>query len=112
MATPPLGVECGPGFEPPSAVGAGGASHFINVYENIKGWCQATQDKRQWAETYVQEVLPEHEKVLTCRRSCTGTGCQERLQSLPHWRYSTTLWTQPCAACSGMALLDPAGGTR
>lgn len=65
MATPPLGVECGPGFEPPSAVGAGGASHFINVYENIKGWCQATQDKRQWAETYVQEVLPEHEKVLT-----------------------------------------------
>lgn len=43
---------------------------------------------------------------LLCRWTSTGTGCPERVWSLPHWKYSGSIWTQLSTKCSGMVLLE------
>lgn len=49
---------------------------------------------------------------FTAQWPCTGTGCTERLWSLPYGRHSRIVWTQSCAMCSGMAMLEQGGWTR
>ena len=50
-------------------------------------------------------------KKFTVQWPSTGTDHPERAWSLPHWRCSRTIWMQSCAMCSGMTLLEQAGGT-
>lgn len=38
--------------------------------------------------------------------------CPERLGSLPHWKYSRTVWMQFCSVHSGMALPEQGGWNR
>lgn len=40
---------------------------------------------------------------------CLQLGCTSRI---PHWRYSTALWTQSCAVCCRMTLLERGSGSR
>lgn len=48
---------------------------------------------------------------LLCRWLRTGASCSERLWTLPHWRYSRSIWKQSHAMCSGMTLLEQRGCT-
>lgn len=41
-----------------------------------------------------------------------GTGCPERLWSLPYQRYLKALWTQPCAMYYRITLPEQGGRTR
>lgn len=69
-----------------------------------RGWSQVPlsgfkhQDERQWAEMDTQEVPPGYEK-----EKCGADW--ERLWSLPHWKYFTTVCNH---VPSGMLWDDPA----
>lgn len=51
-------------------------------------------------------------KNFPVHRLYIGTDCPESLWSLPYWRCSRTFWTQSCAMCIGMTLLQQGDWTR
>ena len=72
------------------------------------------QEKRQWAQTKTQEVLPEQQETpfLLWGWLSTGTDCPERLWCLPPWRYSKAVWTWSWATGSKQPCLSREGQTR
>ncbi|RMC03006.1 hypothetical protein DUI87_20199 [Hirundo rustica rustica] len=64
-------------------------------------------DKRQCEEIDAQEVPPEHEEELYCASDQNEEQTVQRgMWTLHHWSYPRTTWTQSCAMCFGMTLLE------
>ena len=86
--------------------------HLINTYKYLKGGCREDRGKlfsvvpsestrgRGYKPKHrgsifgTQGALSIHEEALLFSEGdSTGTGCPERLWSLPPWRYLTVIWT-------------------
>lgn len=70
-------------------------------------WDNKINSNSNRSSTWIQGLIS-----LLCRWLCTGTDCPDRLWGLPKWRYPGTVWTQTCAMCSAMALLEQRGWAR
>ena len=90
---------------------------FINVYKYLKEWCQedisrlffvvASKGMRGNRQKLVHRKLNlNRRKNLTLWVTEHGNRLPRECVDLPHWRYSGTIWTQFCALCSRMTLLE------
>lgn len=58
------------------------------------------QDKKQQAQTKIQDISLHIRKKKSFLEVNTGATCPERLRSLWPWRYSKPNWSGHCATCS------------
>lgn len=92
---------------------------FVSEGNLLRRWSQALfgaaeqQDKRTWAETDAQKLhLNRTKYFFIVQVNEHWNNCLEWVWSLPHWRYSGSIWMQFCATYPGKTLLVQGGVTR